>query len=135
MPSDTPSSRSPNAEGRYPRVSPEQLPGIEPLIFRQIGRRIAFPLLESGRLPDDFLITEDKDRRGSLLFGGRRWDLNITVFKPRDGPRGRCKGSGVFVVSNGAGVATNTVESSPPSAPTCTIWCEDACASARTSSR
>jgi len=91
-------------------VSPEQLPGIQPLVFGELSRHIAFPLLESDRLPDDFLITEDKDGRGLLLFGDRRWDLNITVFKPRAGPRGRCRGSGIFVVSNGAGVASNTVD-------------------------
>lgn len=95
---------------RHRRVPPEALPGIGPMLFREIDRRIAPPLLQSDRLPDDFLVSEDPEGRGKLLFGGRRYDLNITVFKRRQGPRGRCAGSGLFVISNGAGAATNTVD-------------------------
>jgi len=103
-------SNSAGAPRRYAPVPPKELPGIGPRLFGELDHHIGRQRLQSDRLPDDFLITEDREGRGNLLFEDRRYDLNITVFQPDAGPRGRCRGSGMFVISNGAGVAANTVD-------------------------
>ncbi|MBW2256902.1 MAG: hypothetical protein JRI25_20230, partial [Deltaproteobacteria bacterium] len=95
---------------RYVPVPAKELPNIGPLLFGELDHHIGRQRLQSDRLPDDFLITEDREGRGNLLFEGHHYDLNITVFEPDTAPRGRCKGSGMFVISNGAGVAANTVD-------------------------
>jgi succinyl-CoA synthetase alpha subunit len=85
----------------------EALPGIQPTLFRELDHRIAQTRLEHEPLSDAFLKSEDGAGGGTLIFRGERYDLNITVFAVRKEPG---RGSGVFVVSNGAGVATNTVD-------------------------
>jgi succinyl-CoA synthetase alpha subunit len=87
------------------------------LLFREVDHRIALPYLQRDQLPDDFAQVEDREGIGSLLYEGCRWDLNITVFKPQTTPKGRCRGSGIFVISNGAGAAVNTVDQLAPLGP------------------
>jgi succinyl-CoA synthetase alpha subunit len=92
------------------RVRQEELPGIQPLLVRELDQRIGQTRLEHEPLPDTFLMCEDQEARGSLVFRGERYDLNITLFRTRSEQKQLGRGSGVFVVSNGAGVATNTVD-------------------------
>jgi succinyl-CoA synthetase alpha subunit len=96
--------------GPIHRVRREDLPGIQPTLFRELDHRIARTRLEHEPLPDTFLRCDDAEGGGSLVFRGRRYDLNITLFAPRPELLRAGSGSGVFVVSNGAGVATNTVD-------------------------
>ena len=79
-------------------------------MFREIDHRIARTRLEHQPLPDVFLSCEREEGGRLLVFRGERYDLNITLFRPQPMPREPGQGSGVFVVSNGAGVATNTVD-------------------------
>ncbi len=99
------------------RVPQEELPGIEPLFFQQLDHRITQTRLEHEPLPDDFMICEDEQAGGALVFRGERYDLNLTLFRPRLDEKKRDAGSGVFVVSNGAGLATNTVDQLSISVP------------------
>jgi succinyl-CoA synthetase alpha subunit len=92
------------------RVPREELPGIRPLLLREIDSRIAQTHLEHDPLPDIFLSCESEEGGGVLVFRGKRYDLNITLFSPRPELQTAGRGSGVFVISNGAGVATNTVD-------------------------
>ena len=92
------------------RVPQEDLPGIQPLLFRELDHRIARTRLEYEPLPEVFLTSETEEDGSALVFGGERYDLNITLFSPQRRLRKPGRGSGVFVVSNGAGVATNTVD-------------------------
>ncbi len=98
------------------RVPQEDLPGIQPLLFREFDHRIAQTRLQHERLPETFLSSETEDG-STLVFRGERFDLNLTLFAPQDHPRRPSPGSGVFVVSNGAGVATNTVDQLSRSLP------------------
>jgi succinyl-CoA synthetase alpha subunit len=91
-------------------VSQEDLPGIQPLLFRELDHRIAQTPLEHEPLPDVFLTCESDASGNTLVFRGERYDLNITLFSPQVKLRRTGGGGGVFVVSNGAGVATNTVD-------------------------
>jgi succinyl-CoA synthetase alpha subunit len=91
-------------------VPQEELPGIQPLLFRELDHRIAQTRLQHQPLPDAFLTCEDGEAGGSLVFQGERYDLNITLFAPRTELESSGGKSGVFVVSNGAGVLTNTVD-------------------------
>jgi hypothetical protein len=129
------------------RVPREDLPGIQPLLFRELDHRIAQTRLGYEPLPEGFLTTETEADGSALVFRGELYDLNITLFTAEQRPAGPTRGSGVFVVSTGAGVATNTVDqlsrsipvagmidlkrnprqrSLPlemsPSVPTCTPW-------------
>jgi succinyl-CoA synthetase alpha subunit len=94
------------------RVPLEELPGIQPTLFRELDHRIARTRLEHEPLPETFLSCEDGEGTGNLVFRGERYDLSITLFDARPAMRlpVPAQGSGVFVVSNGAGVATNTVD-------------------------
>jgi len=92
------------------RVPQEDLPGIQPLLFRELDHRIAQTRLGHEPLPEDFLSAETADGGSALVFRGERYDLNLTLFSPEQRPQKPSRGSGVFVVSNGAGVATNTVD-------------------------
>ncbi len=91
-------------------VLQEDLPGIRPLLFRELDRHIEQTRLEHEPLPDSFLSSEGGGGGRVLVFRGQRYDLNITLFSRQPSRQGPCRGSGVFVVSNGAGVATNTVD-------------------------
>jgi succinyl-CoA synthetase alpha subunit len=91
-------------------VPREDLPGIQPLLFRELDHRIAQAHLEHQPLPDVFLTCASEESGSTLVFRGERYDLNITLFSPQANLRKPGQGSGVFVVSNGAGVATNTVD-------------------------
>ena len=44
------------------------------------------------------------------MFRGEQYDLNLTLFSSQQRLQKPSRGSGVFVVSNGAGVAANTVD-------------------------
>ena len=90
----------------------EELPGIQPTLFRELDHRIARTRLEHEPLPDAFLTCEDGEGAGNLVFRGERYDLSITLFDARPALRVPvpAQGSGVFVISNGAGVATNTID-------------------------
>ena len=79
-------------------------------MFGELDHRIAQTRLEYEPLPDVFLSCESEEGGRVLVFRGERYDLNITLFGPQPMRRGPGRGSGVFVVSNGAGVATNTVD-------------------------
>jgi len=92
------------------RVPQEELPGIEPLLFRELDHRISQTRLVHEPLPEVFLSCETQEGGSALVFRGERFDLNLTLFRPDGHSPGRGRGSGVFVVSNGAGVATNTVD-------------------------
>jgi succinyl-CoA synthetase alpha subunit len=87
------------------RVPQEDLPGIQPLLFRELDHRIAQTRLQHDPLPEVFLTSETEEG-SALVFRGERYDLNLTLFSPES----QSRGSSVFVVSNGAGVATNTVD-------------------------
>jgi succinyl-CoA synthetase alpha subunit len=91
-------------------VSQEDLPGIQPLLFRELDRHISQTRLEHEPLPDFFLTCEGEEGASTLVFRGQRYDLNLTLFRPQPKWQGAIRGSGVFVVSNGAGVASNTVD-------------------------
>ena len=91
------------------KIPPEDLPGIDPRLFRELEERIQQPLLQPDPLPEEFLISEGKEGEGKVVFQGKRYDLNITVFKP-PGDREQRQGSGVFIISNGSGVAINMVD-------------------------
>ncbi|MHC4506307.1 MAG: hypothetical protein ACYTFI_23680, partial [Planctomycetota bacterium] len=91
-------------------VSREDLPGIQPVLFRELEHRIAQTRLEHEPLPDSFLTAQSEEGGSALVFRGERYDLNLTLFAPQPGRRTPAQGSGIFVVSNGAGVATNTVD-------------------------
>jgi succinyl-CoA synthetase alpha subunit len=116
MPPDTERNRPRNyperegirAAGPIRRVRQEDLPGIQPTLFREFDHRIAQTRLEHEPLPDAFLRSEAGG--GTLVFQGQRYDLNITLFGTRPELQRPGRGSGVFVVSNGAGVAANTVD-------------------------
>jgi succinyl-CoA synthetase alpha subunit len=99
------------------KVSQQDLPGIQPLLFRELDHRIAQTRLEHEPLPDDFLTSESEEGGSTLVFRGERYDLNLTLFGPQPEPHTTAGGSGVFVVSNGAGVATNTVDQLSRSIP------------------
>ena len=92
------------------RVPRERLPGIQPLLFRELDQRISLPCLEREPLPPEFLFGDGAEGEGRLVFEGKRYDLNLNVFGRRQCPHGIKHGDGVFVISNGAGVATNTVD-------------------------
>jgi len=92
------------------RVAQEELPGIQSTLFWELDHRIAQTRLEHEPLPDLFLTSEGDDGGRNLVFRGERYDLNITLFSARPERKASGPGSGVFVVSNGAGVATNTVD-------------------------
>jgi succinyl-CoA synthetase alpha subunit len=92
------------------RVRQEDLPGVQPTLFRELDHRIARTRLEHEPLPDAFLRCDGREDGGTLVYRGERYDLNITLFAPRPPARRPGSGSGVFVVSNGAGVGTNTVD-------------------------
>jgi succinyl-CoA synthetase alpha subunit len=92
------------------RVPQEDLPGIQPLLFRELDHRIAQTRLEHEPLPEVFLTSATEEGGSMLVFRGERYDLNLTLFRPQRQSREPSRGSGVFVVSNGAGVATNTVD-------------------------
>ena len=109
-PLDFPKHERIRVERPIRRVRQEDLPGIQPTLFRELDHRIAQTRLEHEPLPDTFLRCESGERGGTLVFRGERYDLNITLFAARPEPRSFGRGSGVFVVSNGAGVATNTVD-------------------------
>jgi succinyl-CoA synthetase alpha subunit len=79
-------------------------------MFGELDRRIAQTRLEYEPLPDVFLTCESEEDGPVLVFRDEHFDLNITLFGPQPTRRGPRRGSGVFVVSNGAGVATNTVD-------------------------
>jgi succinyl-CoA synthetase alpha subunit len=79
-------------------------------MFGEFDRRIAQTRLEYEPLPDVFLSCESEEGGRVLVFRDERYDLNITLFGPQPMRRRPRQGSGVFVVSNGAGVATNTVD-------------------------
>jgi succinyl-CoA synthetase alpha subunit len=106
----TPGGDGTRARNAIRRVPQEELPGIQPLLFRELDRRIAQTRLEHEPLPDVFLSCESEWGGPALVFRGERYDLSISLFDPQPQPRGSGRGSGVFVVSNGAGVATNTVD-------------------------
>ncbi len=103
-------NRDPRATRPIRRVRQEELPGIQPLLFRELDHRIAQTCLQHQPLPDAFLICEDEEAGGALVFQGERYDLNITLFAPRPELQTHGFKSGVFVVSNGAGVLTNTID-------------------------
>jgi succinyl-CoA synthetase alpha subunit len=107
-------SRSRPAIRRVPR---EDLPGIQPLLFRELDHRIGQTRLGYEPLPEGFLTTETEADGSALVFRGELYDLNITLFTAEQRPAGPTRGSGVFVVSNGAGVATNTVDQLSRSIP------------------
>ncbi len=92
------------------RVPQEELPGIQPLLFRELDHRIAQTRLEHEPLPESFLISETQEGGSVLVFRGERYDLNLTLFRLQTQSPETRRGGGVFVVSNGAGVATNTVD-------------------------
>jgi len=92
------------------RVPLEELPGIQPTLFRELDHRIAQTRLEHEPLPETFLTCEGREDGGTLVFRGERYNLSITLFDAAPELRRPGQGSGVFVVSNGAGVATNTVD-------------------------
>ncbi len=92
------------------RVPQEDLPGIQPLLFRELDHRIAQTRLGHEPLPEGFLSAETEDGGSALVFRGEQYDLNLTLFSPQQRLQKPNRGSGVFVVSNGAGVATNTVD-------------------------
>ncbi len=92
------------------RVPQEDLPGIQPLLFRELDHRIAQTRLGHQPLPEGFLSAETEDGGSALVFRGEQYDLNLTLFSPQQHLQKPSRGSGVFVVSNGAGVATNTVD-------------------------
>ena len=96
------------------QIPPESLPGVDPNLLRELVHRISKPLLQQDHLPSAILICEGKEWEGRVLFDHKRYNLNITVFKPQPDRRGRGTGSGVFVVSNGAGVSTNVVDQLAP---------------------
>jgi succinyl-CoA synthetase alpha subunit len=75
-----------------------------------LDRRIAQTRLQHEPLPDFFLSSESEEGGRVLVFRDESYDLNITLFGPQPMRWGTGRGSGVFVVSNGAGVATNTVD-------------------------
>ena len=85
------------------RVPLEELPGIQPTLFRELDHRIARTRLEHEPLPAAFLTCEDGEGEGALVFRGERYDLSITLFDARPALRVPvpAQGSGVFVVSNG----------------------------------
>jgi len=91
-------------------VPQEDLPGIQPLLFRELDHRIAQTRLGHEPLPEGFLSAETADGGSALVFRGQYYDLNLTLFGPQQRLQKPGRGSGVFVVSNGAGVATNTVD-------------------------
>jgi len=92
------------------RLPQEELPGIQPLLFRELDHRIAQTRLEHEPLPTSFLRCDSDDAEDLLVFRGEQYDLNLTLFAPQPELRNPGRGSGVFVVSNGAGVASNTVD-------------------------
>jgi len=79
-------------------------------MFGELDRRIARTRLEYEPLPDVFLSCESHEGGRVLVFRDEHYDLNMTLFAPQPMQWGPGRGSGVFVVSNGAGVATNTVD-------------------------
>jgi hypothetical protein len=88
----------------------EELPGIQPTLFRELDHRIAQTRLEHEPLPETFLTCEGGQDGRTLVFRGEHYNLSITLFNTAPELRKPSQGSGVFVVSNGAGVATNTVD-------------------------
>lgn len=92
------------------RVPQEDLPGIQPLLYRELDHRIGRTRLQHEPLPEEFLTCQSGGADGILVHRGKRYDLNITLFAPRPEMQGCGWKSGVFVVSNGAGVLTNTVD-------------------------
>ncbi len=92
------------------KVAQEELPGIQSMLFRELDHRISQTRLEHEPLPDSFLMSEGADAGRNLVFRGERYNLNITLFSARPELKAPGRGSGVFIVSNGAGVATNTVD-------------------------
>jgi succinyl-CoA synthetase alpha subunit len=92
------------------RVLQEELPDIRSLTLGELDRRIAQTRLQHEPLPDFFLSSESEEGGRVLVFRDERYDLNITLFGSQPMRWGTGRGSGVFVVSNGAGVATNTVD-------------------------
>ena len=107
---DAPEQRDTRDAEPIRRVPQERLPGIEPLLFRELDHRISKTRLQHEPLPPAFLRCEDGESGGSLVFRGKRYNLNITFFSDDSEPQEPGQGSGAFVVSNGAGVATNTVD-------------------------
>ena len=85
------------------RVPLEELPGIQPTVFRELDHRIAQTRLEHEPLPEVFLTPDTEEDGGMLVFRSERYDLNITLFSPERRLQRPGRGSGVFVVSNGAG--------------------------------
>jgi hypothetical protein len=106
----TPGDREARKKSPIRRLPQERLPGIQPLLFREFDHRIAQTRLEYDPLPDSFLSCESEDVEGSLVFQGEYYDLNLTLFAPQPKITKPGQGSGVFIVSNGAGVASNTVD-------------------------
>ena len=97
------------ATGPIRTVRHEELPGIQPVLYRELDHRIARTRLQHEPLPETFLKCENAAGH-ILVYEGERYDLNITLFAPRADLESRGWRSGVFVVSNGAGVLTNTVD-------------------------
>jgi succinyl-CoA synthetase alpha subunit len=96
------------------RLPQEELLGIQSLLFRELDHRIAQTRLERRPLPETFLSCESESDGSALVFRGERYDLNITLFASQANLEKPPRGSGIFVVSNGAGVATNTVDQLSP---------------------
>ena len=92
------------------RVKPEEVPGIQPVLYRELDHRIAQTRLQHEPLPETFLICHDGDAAGALVYAGKRYDFNITLVAPGFESKGLGAEDGVFVISNGAGVLTNTVD-------------------------
>ncbi|MBN1609475.1 MAG: HD domain-containing protein [Polyangiaceae bacterium] len=98
-------------------VPPDALPDISPVLFRELDHRITTPLLEREALPGDFLVRETRTGERILVFRGQPYALNLTLFRSQSDRWPHVTGSGVFVVSNGAGVAVNTVDELAKSVP------------------
>ena len=98
----------------YRKIPLEEWSGFEPSLFRELGQPIRHPLLEPDYLPPAILVCRGKEWEGKVIFQNQRFDLNIAVFQPQLEKRGYGTGSGVFVISNGAGVASTVVDRLAP---------------------
>jgi succinyl-CoA synthetase alpha subunit len=98
-------------------VAPDALPDVSPVLFRELDHRITTPLLERDALPGDFVVRERRTGERILVFRGQTYALNLTLFRSQAERWPHVAGSGVFVISNGAGVAVNTVDELAKSVP------------------
>ena len=73
------------------RVPQEDLPGIQPLLFRELDHRIAQTRLGHEPLPEGFLSAETADGGSALVFRGEHYDLNLTLFSPEQRFHGSMK--------------------------------------------